>query len=200
MSGATVVVEWKYSNKHADSWASSEILTVKNNQKVYVNNIQLSAAILLSGNNYQKFNLQAKFLGLASISESLFYRIQKLYCCPAIICMWTNVRETIHGNLPANDGTLQGDGRNDSPGHTATYCAYNLIDKASKLDVDLEVLTRERLDGSLQLWRNWHLQYSALRLSLFPNQTSMKFWRTLFMILTIDTGRQSWSRLWHGKY
>ena len=56
--------------------------------------------------------------------------------------MWNNVKETIHGNLPANDVTLQGDGRNNSPGHTATYCAYTLMDMASKLDVDLEVIDK----------------------------------------------------------
>ena len=126
MSGAVVTIQWNCTNGHADSWTSSEVLAVKSNQKVYVNNVQLSAAILLRGNNFQKFNLFAKFLGLSSISESLFYRVQNL---------WSNVKEAIHGHLPSTGLTLAGDGRNDSPGHT------------TKLVVDLEVVDRRETGG-----------------------------------------------------
>ncbi|XP_044183728.1 uncharacterized protein LOC114974540 [Acropora millepora] len=133
--------------KICDSWTSSEVLAVKSNQKVYVNNVQLSAAILLSGNNFQKFNLFAKFLGLSSISESIFYGVQKLYCQPAIQNMWSNVKETIHGHLPSTGVTLAGDGRNDSPGHTARYCVYTLMEESSKLIVDLEVVDKRETGG-----------------------------------------------------
>ena len=140
MSSAVVTIQWNCTNGHADSWTSSEVLAFKGNQKVYVNNVQLSAAILLSGNNFQKFNLFAKFLGLSSISESLFYRVQKLYCQPAIQNMWSNVKETIHGHLPSTGVTLAGDGRNDSPGHT-------LMEESSKLIVDLEVVDKREMGG-----------------------------------------------------
>lgn len=147
MSGAVAIIDWKCTNGHADSWTSSEVLTVKNNQKVYVNNVQLSAAILLSGKNFQKFNLLANFLGLSSISESLFYRVQKLYCCPAIKSMWSDVKEALHGHLLADSITLAGDGRNDSPGHTARYCVYTLIEESSKMVVDLEVIDKRETGG-----------------------------------------------------
>ena len=147
MSGAVVTIQWNCTNGHADSWTSSEVLAVKNNQKVFVNNVQLEAAILLSGNNFQKFNLLAKFLGLSSISESLFYRVQKLYCNPAIQNMWSNVKEAIHGHLPSSGVTLAGDGRNDSPGHTARYCVYTLMEESSKLIVDLEVVDKRETGG-----------------------------------------------------
>lgn len=147
MSGAVVTIQWNCTYGHADSWTSSEVLAVKNNQKVYVNNVQLCAAILLSGNNFQKFNFFAKFLGLSSISESLFCRVQKLYCHPAIQNLWSNVKEAIHGHLPSTDVTLAGDGRNDSPGHTARYCVYTLMEESSKLVVDLEVVDKRETGG-----------------------------------------------------
>ena len=105
-----VTIQCNCTNGHADSWTSSGALAVKRNQKVY--------AILLSGNNFQNFNLLAKFLGPSSISENLFYRVQKLYCHPAIQNMWNNVKEAIHEHLPSTGATLAGDGRKDSPGHT----------------------------------------------------------------------------------
>ena len=70
--GAVLIIQWNCANGHVDYWTSSEILIVKNNQKVNVNNVQLSAAIFLSGNNFIKFELLSKFLSLANISETLF--------------------------------------------------------------------------------------------------------------------------------
>ena len=147
MSGAVVIIQWNCSHGHADSWTSSDVLTVKSNQKVYVNNVQLCAAILLSGNNFQKFDLLAKFLGLSSISETLYYRVQKLYCCPSIQNMWSNVKETIHAHFQSTGVTLAGDGRNDSPGHTARYCVYTLMEESTKTIVDLEVVDKRETGG-----------------------------------------------------
>lgn len=147
MSGTVVIIQWNCSNGHADSWTSSEVLTVKSNQKVYVNNVQFCAAILLSGNNFQKFELLAKFLGLSSISESLYYRVQKLYCCSSIQNMWSNVKETTHGHFQSTGVTLAGDGRNDSPGYTARYCVYTLMEESTKVIVDLEVVDKRETGG-----------------------------------------------------
>ena len=89
-----VVLQWNCSKEHSDSWTSSEVLVVQNNQKVHVNDVQMAAAIRLSGNNFMKFDLLAKFLGLRSVSESLYYRVQKLYCCPAVKNMWGQVKKS----------------------------------------------------------------------------------------------------------
>ena len=78
MSGAVLAIQWNCCHEHSNSWILSEVLTVKNNQKVYVNNVQLSAAILQSGNNFAKFELLAKFLVLSSISETLLQNTETL--------------------------------------------------------------------------------------------------------------------------
>ena len=146
-SGAVLLLHWSCDNGHSGTWASSELLTKKNHQKVYVNNVQLAAAVLLSGNNYQKINLLAKFFGLQFISETIFYRIQKLYCFPAVQTMWADVKTAIHGHLPSTGVTLSGDGRNDSPGHTARYCVYTLMEESSRVVVDLEVCDKRETGG-----------------------------------------------------
>ena len=71
MSGTVLILNWNCDNGHLGNWASSDVLTVRNHQKVYVNNIKLVAAIFLSGNNFQKFSLLSKFLGLEIISEAV---------------------------------------------------------------------------------------------------------------------------------
>ena len=109
MRGTVLILNWNCENGHLGIWDSSDVLTVKNHQKVYVNNIQLADAILLSGNNFQKFCLLSKFLGLEIISEALFYSIQKLYCSPAIKNMWSDVKGAIHQHFLSTGVTLSGE-------------------------------------------------------------------------------------------
>ena len=45
MSGAVLTLQWNCDSGHFDTWTSSDVLTERNNQKVYVNNFQMAAAI-----------------------------------------------------------------------------------------------------------------------------------------------------------
>ena len=45
MSGAVLTLQWNCDSGHFGTWASADVLTVRNNQKVYVNNFQMAAAI-----------------------------------------------------------------------------------------------------------------------------------------------------------
>ncbi|CAH3152930.1 unnamed protein product [Porites lobata] len=118
MSGAVLTLQWDCESGHFGTWASSDVLTVRNNQKVY---------LLLSGNNFLKFSLLSEFLGLEIISETLFYRIQKLYCCPSIKRMW-------------NDKRL-------SWAHCTICVLYTLMEESLKLLVDQEVVNCQEMGG-----------------------------------------------------
>lgn len=61
--------------------------------------------------------------------------------------MWTDVKGAIHQNFLPTGVTLSGDGRNDSPGHTARYCVYMLMEETQKLVVDLEVVDKRETGG-----------------------------------------------------
>ena len=45
MSGAVLTLQWNCDSGHFGTWASSDVLTVRNIQKVNVNNFQMAAAI-----------------------------------------------------------------------------------------------------------------------------------------------------------
>ena len=141
ISGAVLSIKWNCCNGHSDSWSSYDVLTVKKNQIVCM------AAILLSGNNFTKFDLLAKFLSLETISESVFYKSQKLHCCPAIQNMWANVKTEVHSYLLSSGVTVAGDGWNSSPGHTARYCVYTLMEEMTKMVVDIEVIDKRKTEG-----------------------------------------------------
>ena len=63
------------------------------------------------------------------ICESTFFRHQKRYLIPHVLNVWSEQESNLvaeareRGNLE-----LQGDGRCDSPGHSATYGTYSVID------------------------------------------------------------------------
>ena len=43
---------------------------------------------------------------------------------------------------------LCGDGRNDSPGHSARYCVYTLMEHATKVVVDMAVVDKRETGGN----------------------------------------------------
>ncbi len=111
-------------NVHRGIWSSSEVLTAAHNSVVYSNDLLIGSCVLLSGNNYQKFLLLCKFLNLNVLSQSTFTRCQRLFCVPVILDTWKEMKEKICNVLNPYEGIcLLGDGRNDSPGFSARYCA-----------------------------------------------------------------------------
>ena len=82
--GGVLRVNWRCSNGHFGNWASSKVLREKNNQKIYTSTIMIAAAIIVTGNNYQKYSLLCKFLKLQSVSRSTFMRVQRKFVIPVI--------------------------------------------------------------------------------------------------------------------
>lgn len=66
------------------NWSSQPIL----NRRLHGGDLLLSASILLSGNNYSKVALMAKFLRLHFVSISAFQRMQRTYLVPATEAFW----------------------------------------------------------------------------------------------------------------
>ena len=112
--GPTAVIKWTYSSGHRGTFCSS-----MDQNEIYSNHIQVAASILLSGNNFAKQEKLAKFLGLSFLSESTFYRMQRVYFIPAINEWWNWQREQLLEEFKDKDVIVCGDGQCDSPGHTA---------------------------------------------------------------------------------
>ena len=145
--GGVLRVTWRCSNGHFGSWASSKVLCEKNNQKIYTNTITIAAAIIVTGNNYEKYSLLCKFLKLHSVSRSTFMRVQRKFVIPVIEQFWKDMKETIWKTFHGESVILCGDGRNDSPGHSAKYCVYVLMEQFTGVIVDLEVVEKRETSG-----------------------------------------------------
>ena len=113
---------------------------------MYVNNIQLCSAVLLSGNNYGKVNRLAEYLNLAVPGKSTFFRIQRLYLVPAIDEWWGWMRGQLVDEFSNHDSIAGGDGQCDSPGFSAKNLCYFIMELNSNYIIHIEVLDKRHVD------------------------------------------------------
>ncbi|XP_048588067.1 uncharacterized protein LOC5512102 [Nematostella vectensis] len=111
-----------------------------------VNNLQVAAALLLSGNNFAKIEKFSKFLGLSFISASTFYRVQRLYAIPTINEWWEWMRETIINTLQEQDVVLAGDGQCDSQGFSAKNLCYFLMEIVTGYILEVEIMDKRHVN------------------------------------------------------
>ena len=147
--GSRVEIIRQCKNNHSKKWVSSEVLGVKSNNEFFLNDSLIAAAIIISGNNYSKFALMCKALGLNIITINTFTRFQKHCAAPVVKEIWNKMNSLIVDILKQYDDLcLCGDGRNDSPGHSARYCVYTLMEHATKVVVDMAVIDKRETGGN----------------------------------------------------
>ena len=81
-------------------------------------------------------------LGLACIIEQTFYDIQKNILQPVIEKRWVKEQEAVVAVLEAAGTplTIAGDGRADSPGHSAKFGVYTGLETNINKIVDFELV------------------------------------------------------------
>ncbi|XP_069833049.1 uncharacterized protein [Dendropsophus ebraccatus] len=91
-------------------------------------NIELSGAVLLSGNAFAKMQQFFNVMNMVGVSESTCYRYQKNYLFPAIESAWRLNQEENFAALGTTALCVAGDLQSDSSGRKAKYCIYTLMD------------------------------------------------------------------------
>lgn len=144
--GACLTLVIRCSSGHAIEWASSPKQASCSGSEVYAMNLLLCSCLLLSGNHFNKFDLFARFFRLQLVSRSTFHYHQKLYICPAIESFWRQQQSELIATAAHQSLILAGDGRNDSPGSSAKYCAYSLMDQSTGLILHCEVIDKRETE------------------------------------------------------
>ena len=120
IESCVLLLRWSCPDKHFGEWESAELLCKRGSNNIYTLNILQACSILFSGNNYAKVNLLSDMLGLKFISKTYYNQIQRRYCAPVIHDFWVDMRKRTSDILKNYmELCLCGDGRNDSPGHSA---------------------------------------------------------------------------------
>ena len=116
---------------------------------IALNDGLLASAVIISGNNYSKFSLLCQALGMQIISEASFLRFPKHCAAPVIEEVWLEMNDLVKQIFKDYEGIcLCGDGRNDSPGHSARYCVYTLLEHFTSAVVDFNVIDKRETGGN----------------------------------------------------
>lgn len=123
-------------NGHITSWQSQPLI-----EGSAAGNLLIPAAILFSGNTYQHIKDFAKYLNLQFVSKSHYYKIQKHMLFPVVDHAWKKKQTSIVKQMKQSRSVdVCGDGRCDSPGHSAKFGTYTLMNEKSRLIFEFSVV------------------------------------------------------------
>ncbi|XP_055062144.2 uncharacterized protein [Misgurnus anguillicaudatus] len=126
-----------------------------------VGNLQLSAAIYFSGASFLKMQKVFRAMYLKTHTYDAFRRHANTYLQPAIIHKWNEEQNLKLQYLTQHDSViLGGDMRADSPGHSAKYGSYTMMDLQTNNIVDIQLVQSNEVGGS------YHMEKEGLRRSL----------------------------------
>ena len=141
--GTCLVVSWGCNAGHAGGrWAAQPTC-----EGVRAGNLILASSLLFSGNSYQKIGMMFKFCNIQYFSHTLFYQYQNLFIAPAVKDFWEQQKKKLCDERSGKDIILSGDGRNDSPGHSAQYCTYSLADMKDKAILEMTIVDVRQAAG-----------------------------------------------------
>lgn len=135
--------------KHGHPWVwHSQPLLGEGVEAVPAGNLMLSAAMLFSGNSFSKVSQMATFMNLQFISESCKCDHDSAYVFPEVHETWYHEKHALWRSLEGTPVKVSGDGRCDSPGYSAKYCTYVMMDMDSGKIVDIETLSVNETSSS----------------------------------------------------
>ena len=116
-------------------------------------NLLLSAGILFTGNDFSNFASIAKATNLQIFSQRNFTSIQKKYLFPVVNKKFREHQEEVLDKVRNTEVVAGGDGRCDSPGHSAKYGTYSIVDTNSSkvLDFSLVHVTEVKYSNAMEL-------------------------------------------------
>ena len=88
------------------------------------------------------------------------FKLREQFLFPVLKSTWEEEQKTVLNQLKARESgaVLAGDGRCDSPGHSAKYCTYTFLDVESKKVVDFNVVAVTEVANSNQMEKKGFLE------------------------------------------
>ena len=91
-------------------------------------------------------------INIACISKARFFEVQKTLLFPVVNQFYKMLRDEIYeGCSNAVTNHFSGDGRCDSPGYSAKYGTYSLMNTEMNMIVDFQVVHVSQADNSNQM-------------------------------------------------
>ena len=135
ISGSLLKIHYTCSSGHSGKWLSQS-----NVRSMAAGNLLLPAAILLTGSSYTKVSNMFDLLNIPIPSKTTFYDVQNTYLHPVINNYWQLHQTALLSEICSLPVRLCGDARSDSPGYSAKYSSYSLMDMQSEMIVAQELV------------------------------------------------------------
>ncbi|XP_057197996.1 uncharacterized protein LOC130559113 [Triplophysa rosa] len=124
-------------------------------------NLQLSAAVYLSGESFFRFEKICTSMNLQLFKYDTFRRHARLYIEPAVVYKWKHWQNEILHNLSEKEKVIVGgDMRADSPGHSAKFGSYTMMELDTNIVVDIQLVQSNEVGGS------YHMEKEGLQRSV----------------------------------
>ncbi|XP_061179861.1 uncharacterized protein LOC133188445 [Saccostrea echinata] len=134
-------------NGHINRWQSQST-----HKKMPWFNLHLASAMLLSGNSISKVLMLFNHLKVLVPSSHTISRLQSCYSIPAVIEEFYLQQAEYFDDLRQKPHVvLGGDGRCDSPGYSAKYCSYSLMDLETNKIIDVQLVQSNEVRGSTHM-------------------------------------------------
>ena len=121
--GSMIVIVSKCSNGHTRTWTSQ-----KCDGRLPWGNMLCAAGTLFTGSNPARVASFFNHVGVLYMSLKTYYKIQRVYLAPVVNRCWENEQLFLLTSLKGKAIDLGGDARCDSPGHSAKYGTYHLVE------------------------------------------------------------------------
>uniref|UniRef100_A0A8C6SM35 Transposase n=1 Tax=Neogobius melanostomus TaxID=47308 RepID=A0A8C6SM35_9GOBI len=142
--GSQLTLEFTCANSCSYRWQAQPTLSGTKG----AGNLLLMTSVFFSGIHFAKFERFCCNMNLKSISEDTYTALRKKCVFPTITKTWINERNAVLTDLASQEVVLCGDGRCDSPGHSAKYCTCTFLDAQSNKVVDFKVVSVTQVSNS----------------------------------------------------
>ena len=129
------IIQWCNNCKTKRVWESQPYVG-----NIPAGNIFTSAAILYTGALPSQALRIFSFLNCCTINRDSFFRHQREFLQPTIEYLWNKQQQALLSRFKESSTPLAvaGDGRADSPGHSAKYGSYTFIEMTCNKVVDIK--------------------------------------------------------------
>ncbi|XP_051578294.1 uncharacterized protein LOC127454857 isoform X2 [Myxocyprinus asiaticus] len=150
-SGSLICVQWECLNGHQGLWSSSPDV-----QGMPANDLLVAACTVFTGATYADIADWASLLNLQVPDKTAFYAIQSSYLTPVIDATYREQQAELLNilrmqNILQKGVHLSGDGRSDSPGFSAKYNTYSLMDDTTDQIVHFELVQVAEASSSVAM-------------------------------------------------
>ena len=144
--GSQLTLELTCANGCSYRWQSQPTLSGTKGE----GNLLLAASVFFSGIHFAKFKRFCNNMNLQTICEDTYTRLRKTFVFPVVEKTWAKEQSAVLTDMKSREEevVLCGDGRCDSPGHSAKYCTYTFLDVQSQKVVDFKVVSCTQVSSS----------------------------------------------------